>query len=478
MKKSRVVMTVALVSLVLSTMIPGARADSTSYTVTFVDQLPLPGALSTSQDGAAEPAPGSAETEELESALVPLRDILDENLSNFAGFTIDWETQTYLINVVDRDGPGMTALKTLMATHGEGRFELRDVPLSDAELLRKMDSFAIGNYSSELVGAMTEMYAEEATGTVMMTLDEQMASASGATSVMVESGSEQNSSRSQVNVQEIADRMGMNFVITIQPRDNTEPSVTRRSSSAPYVAGAGIRTVKTALDTDGKYKYGLCSLGMPNLKLNGVNLVSSTAHCAYGVFNQPWETGFKGENGSALGSVYANSNTSGFGTQIYGEWLLIRGSTSLNAFVGASVLSSDTAGLTGADFAAVGENASVCTSGRTTGGRCRLRIIQRHVYKNMPFKTLPTTNPVTVGTLVARLTMTKYDPGWNNVYTCGGFQGGDSGGLAFYADSVRPGQYWGYGMVQSTTTPSSGTDCTYYIQELNGIRAKYPNIGF
>ncbi|TRY19437.1 hypothetical protein FOJ82_00530 [Tessaracoccus rhinocerotis] len=473
MKKSMVVLGVVMAALLAGFVLPAEPVGAANHSVRFVEQLPIPES-SALASAASELEPGSEAAKDFEAAMVPLRDILDEYSSNFAGFVADWSNKgKYIVNIVDRTGPGANELAELISEYGPHLFELREVPMSDDEILRKMDSLAVGDHSKQLLAALTEMYADEATGTVMMTLDENMVTIKDDAKIFIEDRDEQRSARvSEVNLRGVANSVGMDFVITLKPREQVTPASTRTNSSAPYRGGAWIRTTRTLPDGTA----GLCSLGMPNLRLNGVNYVSSTAHCAYGVFNQPWATSFLGENGSPLGTVFANSNTAGYGPQIYGEWLLIRASTSLTAFTGPALGSTATSDLTGADFAAVGENASVCTSGRTTGGRCRLRILQRHVYKTMPFKTTPSNSDPTVNVTVARLTQAKYDPGWNGVYTCGGPYFGDSGGLAFYDDSVRPGKKWGYGMFQSFTTPSSNTNCTYYIQELNGIRAKYPAI--
>ena len=215
-------------------------------------------------------------------------------------------------------------------------------------------------------------------------------------------------------------------------------SSTRYADSAPFYAGAHIVS-----------EGSMCSTG-PRIRINGTYMMLTAGHC-------PGGTHYTG-GGLPVGNRFTTSYPGN--ADIYGDWKLLSGKSYSDRVWNGGLYDSTSHPGAGINFTPLPYGHRVCTSGRTTGQLCRFWVKETNTVEKI--------GGVTVN---HQTTLIVDDQSTSNPEDCTGFQGGDSGGPAYYNNGSGSMIY--AGLVQGTTWQWYLTQkrCQYHITQLNGVRA-------
>lgn len=225
-------------------------------------------------------------------------------------------------------------------------------------------------------------------------------------------------------------------VLYVRGELNGQDAATRGNDTAPFTAGADIRSEGL-----------MCSLG-PRVKVKGKYMMLTAGHCPGGTHYTP----FKKSVGNQYTTAYpGNANK-------YGDWKLISGkSYSGNVYNSGNASSSRHVGV-GLNLGGLAKGRGLCTSGRTTGQLCGF--VVNSTYASVRIDGVSANHQTKISKREGRI----------NSHGCNGFRGGDSGGPAYYNNGSGKMIY--AGLVKGTTWWKAGSQkrCTYYVTQLSGVR--------
>ncbi|NUT35638.1 MAG: hypothetical protein HOV79_21500 [Hamadaea sp.] len=253
--------------------------------------------------------------------------------------------------------------------------------------------------------------------------------------------------------------------VVFRQMDALQPAESDRNrDTAPHYGGAGYTMWNNAHTASVPY----CSLAFPVVR-NGVTHGLTAGHCMPGSTGHPdaWATAFTSATPPSIGYYFGTlatttlagtlSNTTDGTQDVYGDWALLRGSTYYPRIYNcANVTGSCTHVPIGtASWVTPSLNASLCSSGRTTGQICRQHVADAE-YEGY------------VGNNYTRqLAVFVRDDGG-----CATIRGGDSGGAIYQGMSSRPGYMRAMGVVTGVST----NGCVAVYTKLSGVRAWDPSI--
>lgn len=251
-------------------------------------------------------------------------------------------------------------------------------------------------------------------------------------------------------VAEIAGR----FADIVMFRDLPGPiSVTSSNDVTPHFADAGYWW----LDGGGNLVSDPCSLAFP-IRYNNVTYGLIAGHCRPGSatnYVSAYSTGGF-DSSRYFGSLYTTSWPGN--AWLYVDFALLQGSSYSPYVYNTSDLDSSSAlPVRDAAFYFPAPHSSMCTSGNSTGQKCRYTVIDTNLCVNAS------------GTQVCNVFRMRSDQNLDGLYDCNGAEVGDSGG-GVYAARATGGGVIAYGIVTAATItcPSLGKD--YWSTSLYGLR--------
>lgn len=222
--------------------------------------------------------------------------------------------------------------------------------------------------------------------------------------------------------------------LTFNAGEKIQPDIGRQNDYPMYFAGGAITKSGTR-----------CSTGVP-ISVAGKFHTLTAGHCGKGTWNNGTGQKFVGSTFTTTWSATAHA---------YGDWQLLTGSHyALKVFSGAVSGDASYLNITGGNFSTLPIGAALCTSGSTTGQKCRFYVVATN--KKM------LVNDVQIG----HLTLVKSDQNLDGKADCGnGTKPGDSGGMVYYSDGR--GGVTAYGVV----TGEMQYQCLWAFTQLSGVRA-------
>lgn len=221
---------------------------------------------------------------------------------------------------------------------------------------------------------------------------------------------------------------------------------TRLSDTSPFYMGGRI---KSASNNTGS----TCSLGTP-ITIKGKFYVMTAGHCTASSWWNP--------NGKFVGSQYTtaySANPAKSNLPKYGDWKLLTGTQySMRVFTGA-LSSSATMPISSGTTARRAVGSELCKSGSVTASHCRLIVLETRASRKLGDQ------------YSAYTTRVRYDPNRNGAYACGASQGGDSGGMYYYANGNGGVISYGIHRGKTYTNTNPISHCIYHAVENAGVVA-------
>lgn len=222
----------------------------------------------------------------------------------------------------------------------------------------------------------------------------------------------------------------------------------------PHFGGAGYEWY----DSAGNKTSGHCSIAFP-INLNNVTYGLTAGHCRPGTAtNRVHAYSLAGvDSRRYFGSLYT---TTWVGTQdSYGDFALLKNSTYAPFVYSSTRTSNDFLWVVEASFNFPMTGQNMCSSGVTTGQKCRYKVVATNQCK------------LADGQPVCEQFVMKSDQNLDRAYDCFGWEDGDSGGAVYNAVS---GGVRAYGIVSAFTEQQCFAPREYQATSLHGVRKWKP----
>lgn len=360
---------------------------------------------------------------------VEIAGITEDFSENLAGSSFSSDDSFLEVYVKDVDGPGIAEIQSAAKSFGmENQVVLLAVDHSLQEL--EIAAETVDTESDGLLSAGIDFISN---GLTVQEMNEEAAVTLG---IQSELDSTETVNLDQVIPVEKQLRDGQESIpVEVEEFSPVQDDVGRYDDSSYYYSGARIRGVNGET----------CSLGIP-IVVNGQYKVLTAGHCLSPKFTN-------GITSTIVGNIYTTAYP--HNAEKYGDWKLLQGSHYATRIwnAGANDWSNKSVAITRAIWGEkLSSGTQLCTSGQTTGQKCRFRLKEQYA-------------PVSVSTGNVRTGYHSMMRHQNtvNVNDSNGFQSGDSGGPVYFSNSV--GGVTVVGIVKGHTS-----DSKYYYTRLDGVR--------